>query len=86
MADCLNFRGLNQVKIQRVQVGKDINHIRIVIENVYFVYDTQFNHSTAPDNALKHNGFRALFNRRFMIKLCIKHSKPFTIPIVSHGK
>ena len=46
-----------------------------------FVYDTQFNHSMAPNNALKPDGFRALFNGRFVIKLCIKHSKPFSIPI-----
>ena len=28
-----HFWGLNKVKIQRLKVGKDINHIRIVIEN-----------------------------------------------------
>ena len=45
------------------------------------MYDTQFNDSTAPDNALKPDGF-ALFNGRFVIKLCMKHSKPFSIPIL----
>ena len=44
----------------------------------FFVYDTQFNHLAAPDNALKHDGYRALFNGRFVN--CIKHSKPFSIP------
>ena len=37
---------------------------------------------TALDSALKSNGFRALFNGCFVIKLCIKHSKPFSIPLV----
>ena len=49
---------------------------------MFFVYDTQCNHSTAPDNAHKPGGFRALFNALFVIKLCIKHEKPFSIPIV----
>ena len=48
------------------------------------MYDTQFNHSTDPDNTLEPNGFRASFNGHFVIKLCIKHSKPFSIPIVKH--
>ena len=36
MAGFLRFLGLNKVKIQRLKVGKDINHITIVIENVFF--------------------------------------------------
>ena len=51
-----------------------------------FVYDTQFNHSTAPNNALKPDGFHALFNGRFVNKLCIKNSKPFSIPTTKNAR
>ena len=46
------------------------------------MYDTQFNHSMAPNNAHEPYSFRALFNGHFVIKSCIKHSKPFSTPIV----
>ena len=63
-----------------------MNHIRIVIENGFFVHDTQFNHSTAPNDALRSDSFPVLFNGYFNIKLCIKHWKPFSVPVAKHSR
>ena len=35
MVEYLPIQGLNKAKIQNVEVAKDINHVRIVVENFF---------------------------------------------------
>ena len=78
MTKCLHSKDFKNLEIL---VSNNVNHIRIVIENVFFVFDQAFNHSIAPVNALKPDGFRASNYGNFVVKRLIKHSKPFSIPI-----
>ena len=54
------FSRIKKSKFNNQKVGKDINHIRIVIENVFLCLIQHLNNETAPVNALKPDGFCAL--------------------------
>ena len=46
------------------------------------MFYTVISHERAPVNTLRPNGLRALNNGPLVANHCIKHSKPFVIPIV----